>query len=118
MSAVSSAGPLRAVLFPAGTTGVSIPIPADGRLNWTFYLTASAALSAGTFVIEECDYNPQVNTVPATWSQVASVTLATPFASTGGVYAYHLQQACYGYLRGRIGTTAVGGTLTASVKGV
>ncbi len=75
------------------------------------YITGSAALSAGTLIIEES------NAVDATvWSTVATVTLATPFASAGGVFAYHLPTAAYAYVKCRVGTTVVGGTISVELR--
>lgn len=75
------------------------------------YITSTAALSAGTLIIEES--NDPGATV---WSQVASVTLATPFASAGGVYADHLPTAAYAFVKCRIGTTVVGGTISVELR--
>lgn len=117
MSAVNPTGPVRVVALNAVASGTSIPIEAGARLNWTAYIKGSAALSAGTLLVEEADFDPSNDTVPATWSTVVSVTLATPFASAGGQYANHLPAATYSYLRARVGTSVTGGTITVVLKG-
>lgn len=118
MSQVSPGGPFRQTLFAAGTTGSSTPQNCRGVLNLTVYATASDAISAGTLIIEEADYDPtSVGAYGGTWSQIASITLSTPFSAAGGQYAYHLPAAAYSFVRVRIGTTVVGATLTGTLVG-
>lgn len=119
MAVTSPGGPLRAVLVGGGTsdapTGVTTgsdraPVPMAGYTNAVVYVKSSAALSAGTLVIEEKD---QASDISGT---IATVDLATVFASAGGSYAYHLPNAEYGYLSARIGTTVVGGLVSAVLR--
>lgn len=124
MAAASAGGPLRAILVGiqngAGVTGVAsgsahAPVDVSAYQNLTLYVVASAALSAGTLVIEERDL---LSDVPGV---IDTITLATPFVSTGGTYAYHFGgpggSFAYGLISARIGTSAVGGTLTAVLRG-
>lgn len=120
MGAVAPHGPVRVLQVGSvdsnGTvTGVATgnakaPLDCDGLTNITVYVKASAALSDGTVVIEERDV---ITDVAGT---IATITLATPFASTGGTYAYHLQTACYGLVNARIGTDVVGGTIIVTMR--
>ncbi len=120
MAGVSSAGPLRAVLLGSQTgavltglaTGLGQPVRCDSYADVSIYLVATAALSAGTLVIEERD---QPQDVPGI---IVTVTLATPFASTGGTYVYHLAPSSYGYLSARIGTTVEGGLVAAVLRAI
>lgn len=114
---MSPGGPVRVVLFTNATTaanGSSQPIDITGATTLTFYVKASAALSAGTLIFEERD---QVSDVP---SLIDTVTLATPFVSAGGTYAYHVGgpggSFCYGLISARIGTSVTGGTLTVVLR--
>lgn len=119
MSVTSPGAPLRAVLVGSDTNGqiggvasgsAHAPVNCAGYTNLVVYVKASAALSDGTLIIEERDLASDAA------GQIASITLATPFASAGGTYAYHLQNAAYGYVNARIGTTVVGGTITAVLR--
>lgn len=118
MSASSPAGPLRALLVGTNTAGVFSgvasgsshgPIEIGSYQNLTLYVVASAALSAGTVIIEERD---QPQDAP---SVIDTITLATPFVSAGGTYAYHVGgpggSFAYGQISARIGTSVVGGTV-------
>ncbi len=120
MAAASPAGPLRAPCFTAGTTGSSNPIDCSPYPYITVYLKSSAALSAGTVIIEEADYDPRSEVVPASWSTISTLTLSSVFASAGGQAAVHIGGPgggyAYAFLRVRIGTTVVGGTLAAVLR--
>lgn len=99
------------------TTGTSQGIPVAPYENFTVYVFASDALSAGVLLVEEADYDQQQTTpYSGTWSQVSSTTLSSTFAAAGGQVGIHLPAGAYGYLRVRIGTTVVGGTITAVLR--
>ncbi len=105
---------LRAVLIDGLAASPSAGvIDCAGYEALTVYVTGSAALSAGVLIIEESPTKGSTGT----WSQIASVTLATPFASAGGEYATHLPLSAYAYVGARIGTSAVGGTITVELRG-
>ena len=121
MAANSPAGPLRAPCFTAGTTGSSQPINCAPYPYVTVYVTASAALSAGTLIVEEADYDPLTESpYGGTWSTITTVTLSSVFGSAGGQSAIHIGGPgggyAYAFLRVRIGTTVVGGTLAAVLR--
>lgn len=101
---------LKQVTLTAATTGSGI-VDCSNYNNITVYTEADSALSAGTLIIEESRRIGETNA----WSQVASVTLATPFASAGGQYGYHLPVSAYAFVRTRIGTSVVGGTITVEL---
>lgn len=99
------------------TTGTSKPFDMQGWSVPTIYLLASAALSEGTLIIEEADFDPTLRSFGSlAWSNIATRTLATDFTSAGGWEAIHLAQSAYSYLRVRIGATVVGGTLIVTMK--
>lgn len=102
---------LKSVLIDGRTSGAG-RADCSNYDNLTVYIEASAALSAGTLIIEESRRDSDT----AAWSQIASVTLSSPFASAGGEYAYHLPVSSYAWVRGRIGTTVVGGTITVELR--
>lgn len=103
---------LKQMTITAATTGQGI-VNCENYNNITVYVRGSAALSAGTLIIEEA-VDPGDT---AAWSQIGSITLSTPFASAGGEYAYHLPApSAYAYVKTRIGTTVVGGTITVEVR--
>lgn len=106
-------GYLSVPLLSGVTTGTGPSILVRGYPSLTLYITGSAALSAGTLILEESD-DPAY---AGTWSAMSSTTLATPFASAGGKYAVHLQQSASAYVRARIGTNVVGGTVDAAIEG-
>lgn len=119
MSVVSQGVPIRSLQVGINTSGIETgvasgsqhaPVNCEGYRDIVLYVKGSAALSAGTVVIEERD---KLEDTPGT---IATITLSTPFASTGGTYAYHLQTACYGYVNARIGTSVVGGTLIVILR--
>ncbi len=82
----------------------------EGYTCLVVYVIGSAALSAGTLLIEERD---QPQDPPGL---IASITLSSPFASAGGTYAYHLPVSAYGYVSARIGTSVTGGTVSAVLR--
>ncbi len=102
---------LQQVMLEGKTTGSGVANCSNYN-NLTVYIEGSAALSAGTLIIEESRRIEDTGT----WSQIASVTLATPFASAGGEYANHLPVSSYGWVRCRIGTTVVGGTISVELR--
>ena len=119
MSASSPAAPLRAVLVGsqngAVLTGVASgaahgPVDCSSYAYLTLYLASTAALTEGTVVLEERD---QLQDTPGA---IVTVTLATPFASAGGTYAYHVTPSAFGYISGKIGTTVVGGLVSAVLR--
>ena len=119
MAAQSPASPMRAMLVGTNTNGTEAgvltgathpPVKCDSYPYLTVYVKATAALSAGTLVIEERD---QPGDVPGT---IATITLSTPFASAGGTFAYHVTPGAFGYISARIGTDAVGGTVIAILR--
>ncbi len=99
------------VTITAGTTGSGV-VDCSNYNYVTVIIEGSAALSAGTLIIEESRRIDETGT----WSQIGSVTLATPFASAGGQFGYHLSISAYPFIRTRIGTTVVGGTITVEVR--
>jgi hypothetical protein len=119
MAVTSPGGPQRAVLVGAGTndapTGVTTgaarsPVPVAGFVYHVVYVKATAALSAGTLVIDERD---QPGDVPGA---IATLNLASIFSGGGGTYAYHLPVSAYGYLSAHIGTTVVDGLVSAVLR--
>ncbi len=102
---------LQQLMLDAKTTGSGVANCSNYN-NLTVYVEGSAALSAGTLIIEESRRLDELGT----WSQIASVTLATPFASAGGEYANHLPVSAYAWVRCRIGTTVVGGTISVELR--
>lgn len=131
MAVTNPGGPLNAPLlgtFNADGTitgvasGTSQSIDAQGYANLTVYAYASAAISAGTLIVEEAYKHPSTQALPTgTYSQVTSVTLSSPFSAAGGWVAIHLGgpggQYAYDYVRVRIGTAVEGGTLAAALVG-
>jgi hypothetical protein len=122
MSANSPAGPFRSVQFTgqtAGNAGGTGPwINCRGFTNLTVYVAGSAALSAGTLIVEEASWDPTTEVpFPGTASQITSVTLSSPFASAGGQYATHCPVSAYAWVRTRIGTSVVGGTISVDLEG-
>lgn len=110
--------PFRMAQIAASTAGISQPKDCRGYEHLTVYLTASAALSAGTLIVEEASWDPMAEAIyTGTWSQIASYTLSSVFASTGGQSAQHLPVTHYANVRTRIGTTVVGGTLATELEG-
>ncbi len=130
MAASSPAGPVRALLLgtlgsnslrTGVTLGISQPFAMAPYQNLTFYVRGSAALSAGTLIFEEADWDPLTEKIFAgTWSTIATLTLSSVFASAGGEAAYHVGgpggSYCYAFVRARIGTTVVGGTVTVVAR--
>ncbi len=108
---MSSLPQLKQITLTDATTGSGI-VDCSNYNNLTVYIEGSAALSAGTLIIEESRRIDDTNT----WSQIGSVTLATPFASAAGEYAYHAPISAYAFVRTRIGTSVVGGTITVEVR--
>ncbi len=98
------------VVLTTATTGAGMA-DCSNYNSLVVYIRGSAALSAGTLIIEESDDPNEA----LTWSQIGSVTLATPFAAAGGKFAYHPQVAAFGWVRCRIGTTVVGGTISVTL---
>jgi hypothetical protein len=96
----------------ARTSGAGV-VNCSNYNNIVVYIEASAALSNGTLIIEESRRMTETNT----WSTIATVTLSTqaPFDSGAGQFGYHLPFAAYTFIRTRIGTTVVGGTITVEV---
>ncbi len=119
MAGMSPAEPLRVVLV-GSQNGVVLTGAASGSAHTmvdcssypylTLYVISTAALSAGTLILEERD---QPQDVPGT---IVTITLSTPFASTGGTYAYHITPSASGYISARIGTSAVGGLVAAVLR--
>ena len=116
MAAASPGLPQRALVVGAGSPTLPVgvatgaeraPVECSPYQNLTFYVVASAALTAGVITLEERD---QPGDVPAV---IDTITLATPFASAGGTYAYHVGgpggSFAYGYISARITTDVVGG---------
>ncbi len=120
MAAVSAGAPLRAVLVGsqrgAVLTGVATgggkPVDCTPYTCVSIYLIATAALTAGTLVLEERD---QPQDVPGI---IVTVTLATPFASTGGTYVYHLAPSSYGWLSAKVGTDVEGGLVAVVLRAI
>lgn len=119
MSVVSQGVPIRALQVGINTAGIETgvltgsahaPVNCEGYRDIVIYVKSDAACSAGTLVIEERDR------LQDTAGTIATITLATPFAASGGTYAYHLQSACYGYVNCRIGTDSVGGNIIAVLR--
>jgi hypothetical protein len=120
MAHVNSGAPSRVLLIGSQDTAGNITgvasgsshtsVNCEGYTNPVIYITASAACSAGTVLIEERD-RPQDSA-----GLIATVTLSSPFASAGGTYAYHLQTAAYGYVSARIGTSVTGAVVSAVLR--
>ncbi len=98
-------------LLSGATTGTSEPVDVNAFLSLAVTITATAALSAGTLIVEESD-DPLY---AGTWSTIATENLATIFASGGGKSVRHYPNSAYGYVRTRIGTTVVGGQISTSL---
>ena len=120
MPGVSGASPLRTLLLGSQatdgtitgvTSGTSQGLAVEAYANVTIYVTASAALSAGTLIVEEADYDTDREMISNNWSVVATYTLSSVFSGAGGKAANHLPAASYNHVRVRIGTTVVGGTV-------
>lgn len=101
-------------LLNAATTGTPTAGDARGYSSPSVTVTASAAISAGTVIVEESD-DP---TYAGTWSQIESITLSSVFPSAGGKSVRHYSQSSYGFIRTRIGTTVVGGTISTFLGAV
>ncbi len=103
-------GNLNAPLLSGATTGTSPVVCIGGYTAPAITITASAALSAGTLVVEESD-DPNY---AGTWSTIETVDLASLFASAGGKQMRHYDVANYSFLRVRVGTTVAGGTISVT----
>lgn len=76
-----------------------------------FYFRTTGNPGAGTCVIEEADFNPDV-AAPGTFTASALVTVDIDVSvGTDGMYAYHPAPAAYSFVRARIGTTVTVATL-------
>lgn len=98
-------------LLSGATTGTSQIVPINAFTSLDVTITATAALSAGTLLVEESD-DPGY---AGTWSLIENVNLASVFASAGGKSVRHYANSSYQFVRTRIGTTAVGGTISTSL---
>lgn len=93
-------------------TGTGVPVEVKAYTSPSTEITASAALSDGTLIIEESS-DPLY---AGTWSQIESVTLSSVFSGAGGKSVRHHPQSSYGYIRTRVGTTVAGGTISTIVQ--
>lgn len=99
-------------------SGTSVPKNCRGVTDLVLYMTSSAALSAGTVIVEEATWDDLTEKIySGTWSQIASYTMSSVFASAGGQSGQHLPVSAYSHVRVRIGTTLVGGLLSAVLEG-
>lgn len=120
MAGVSAARPLRVPLFRASTTaanGTSHWIKVQGYSYLTVYLTTHGNPGAGTCVIEEADYDPDVDMAPGFTASTITTVDVDASVGTDGQYAYHLPVAAYSYVRARIGTTVTVATLDGTLVG-
>lgn len=110
-----SASPLRLKLLTGARTGMSPWIDVRPYTNLTFYLKTTGNPGAGTCVLEECDYDPMVEALPAqTFSAIVTVDIDAS-VGTDGQYAYHAGgpggSFAYSFVRARIGTDVTVATL-------
>ena len=85
--------------------GIVVAIP-PGFKNHTFHVTGSAGIASGVVTLEHAS-DPLY---AGTWAQVAAPV--TPLASTDLVT---LATGVYNFVRARISTIVVGGTVTVTV---
>ncbi len=100
----TQAGTERVVLLDSVLTGTSQWINVQAYNHLAFYFKTDGNPGAGTCVIEECDYDPDTESVGgATMSAIVTVTIDTS-VGTDGQYAYHAPIGAYSFVRARIGT--------------
>ncbi len=127
MAAATSGAPFRALLLGVQNEDGTITGVASGTSQGhdcssypylAIVLDSSAALSSGTLIAEEADYDPDRQVIySGTWSQIASYTLSSVFASAGGQAIQHLQPSRYPFVRVRLSVAAVGGLLKVGLIG-
>ena len=102
-------GNLLSPLLSGATTGTSPAVAIGGYTAPAITITATAALSAGTLIVEESDdANYQ-----GTWSQIEAIDLPSLFTASGKAVR-HYDVANYTFLRVRVGTTVSGGTISVT----
>jgi len=98
------------------TAGASQPIDCSQLRHLVFYFTSVGDTTTGNLLIEEADWDPDVDTIySGTWSQVA--TIATTSFTGGAQIAYHISPNEYAFLRVRVNTAvSSGGTIKAVAR--